>query len=125
VLNQTDIGEPSMQSQSEERRSAILGIRMKMKLNERWSYVLLLSIIVFGTGYLGLGVRMFASVVLSDSIFFAACGFVLLIFPSYFVIRRRAHSATNPRSLRRPRNVSPQARRPQKTTSATAATGWR
>jgi len=78
-----------------------------MKLNERWSCVLLLSIIVFATGYLGLGVRMFASVVRSDSIFFAACGLVLLILPSYFVIRRRAHSATNPRSLRLPRDVSP------------------
>jgi uncharacterized membrane protein YfcA len=62
---------------------------MATKLSERWSLALMLSILVLMIGFLGLGVRAFASAAISDSIFLAALGVVLLILPLYFVFHGR------------------------------------
>jgi hypothetical protein len=61
---------------------------MIAKLNRRWSYALVLSIVVLAEGFLGVGVRAFASAVISHSVFLAALGIVLLILPLYFALRR-------------------------------------
>jgi uncharacterized membrane protein YfcA len=58
------------------------------KLAGRWAYALVLSIVVLVTAFLGLGVRTFASAVISHSIFLAAFGIVLLVLPVYFALRR-------------------------------------
>jgi uncharacterized membrane protein YfcA len=81
---------------------------MSTKLSRRWSYALVLSIIVLATGFLGLGVRAFASAVIAHSIFFTAFGIVLLILPLYFALRRpRTPGSIERHILRTPRHVSP------------------
>jgi hypothetical protein len=77
---------------------------MSTKLSARWSYALVLSIIALLAGYLGLGVRAFASAAISYSIFFAVLGMVLLILPLYFAIRRlRAGGVINREVLQIPK----------------------
>jgi uncharacterized membrane protein YfcA len=71
---------------------------MSTKLAGRWAYALLLSIVVLAIAFLGLGVRAFASAVISHSIFLAALGIALLVLPIYFVLRRpRAPAAVRRR----------------------------
>jgi uncharacterized membrane protein YfcA len=81
---------------------------MTTQLSERWSLALMLSIIVLITGFLGLGVRAFASAAISDSIFLAALGVVLLILPLYSVFHRRpGRGLIERRIVRLPRYASP------------------
>lgn len=81
---------------------------MTKKLNERWSLALMLSILVLMTGFLGLGVRVFASAAISDSIFLAALGVVLLVLPLYFVFHwRQGRGLIERRIIRLPRYASP------------------
>jgi len=81
---------------------------MTAQLSERWSLALKLSILVLMTGFLGLGVRAFASAAISDSIFLAALGVVLLVLPLYFVSHRRpGRGLIERRIVRLPRYASP------------------
>jgi uncharacterized membrane protein YfcA len=61
---------------------------MTKKLSVRLFYALVLAIVLLIIGFLGLGVRAFASAVVSDSIYFAAFGVLLAAFTIYFVLRR-------------------------------------
>jgi uncharacterized membrane protein YfcA len=61
---------------------------MTKKLSVGLFYALVLSIVLLMTGFLGLGVRAFASAVVSDSIYFAAFGVLLATLTIYFVLRR-------------------------------------
>jgi hypothetical protein len=80
---------------------------MTTKLSKRWSFALVVSIIVLLTGLLGLGVRTFASALIFDSIFLAAFGLVLVTLPIYFALRRRPkHGAINRKVLWPPRHIS-------------------
>lgn len=84
---------------------------MSTQLSARWSYALVLSIIVLGAGYLGLGVRAFASATISYSIFFTVLGIVVLILPLYFAIRRLwARGAMDREVLRIPKHDWPRRR---------------
>src|SRR5271168_412353 len=65
-----------------------LGDEMTEKLSARWSYVLVLSIIVLMTGFVAAGIRAFASALISDSIFLGAFGIALMFVPVYFILRR-------------------------------------
>jgi uncharacterized membrane protein YfcA len=58
---------------------------MTKELSARLSYALVLSIVLLMTGFLGLGVRAFASVRISDSIFLGAFGVFLVAVSLYFV----------------------------------------
>jgi uncharacterized membrane protein YfcA len=98
---------------------------MSTKLSVRWSYALLLSIVVLVAGYLGLGVRAFASAAISYSIFFTVLGIVLLILPLYFAVRRqRARGAMDREVLGIPKHDWPRRndrRRPPVTGQKRAA----
>jgi hypothetical protein len=61
---------------------------MTKKLSARLSYALVLSIVLLMTGFLGLGVRAFASAMISDSVYLGAFGVLLVALPLYFVRRR-------------------------------------
>ena len=54
----------------------------------RLSYTLVLSDVLLMIGFLGLGVRAFASAVISDSIYLAAFGVLLMTLTIYFVLHR-------------------------------------
>jgi len=74
---------------------------MTEKLSARLFYTLVLSIIVLMSGFVAVGIRAFASAVISDSIYLGVFGILLLIFPIYFVLRRRvAVTAMNRKILR-------------------------
>ncbi len=78
---------------------------MNTKLSGRWSYALVLSIIVLVMGFVALGVRAFASEATSSWILFAALGIVLLVLPLYFAIRRlRARGGIDRNALWMPRH---------------------
>jgi uncharacterized membrane protein YbhN (UPF0104 family) len=84
------------------------GGRMSTNLSARWSHALVLSIIVLVAGYLGLGVRAFASATISYSIFFTVLSIVVLILPLYFAIRRlRARGAMDREVVRIPKQDWP------------------
>jgi hypothetical protein len=61
---------------------------MTKKLSARLSYTLVLSNVLLMIGFLGLGVRAFASAVISDSIYLAAFGVLLMTLTLYFVLHR-------------------------------------
>jgi hypothetical protein len=86
---------------------------------------LLLSITVLLTGFLGVGVRAFASAVISYSIFFAALGIVLVILPLFFAIRQlRARRSMDRKILQIPIHAWPRRddrRRPPARGQARAA----
>ena len=74
---------------------------MTEKLSARLFYTLVLSIIVLMSGFVAVGIRAFASAVISDSIYLGVFGILLTIFPIYFVLRRRvAVTAMNRKILR-------------------------
>jgi uncharacterized membrane protein YfcA len=82
---------------------------MSAKLSSRWSYALVLAIMVLAAGFLGVGVRAFTSAVVSHSIFLTALGIALLTLPIYFALRRpRTPGALKRQILRTPRHVSPE-----------------
>jgi hypothetical protein len=62
---------------------------MTEKLSARWFYALVLSIIVLMTGFIAVGVRAFASALISDSIVLGAFGVLLAFVPIYLTLRRR------------------------------------
>jgi hypothetical protein len=53
-------------------------------------YGLVISILLLIAGFLGLGIRAFASASISSSIMFAAFGILVVTVPVYFVLRRPA-----------------------------------
>jgi hypothetical protein len=61
---------------------------MTKKVSARLSYALMLSIFLVIIGFIGLGVRAFASAVISDSIYLAAFGALLATLTIYFVLHR-------------------------------------
>jgi uncharacterized membrane protein YfcA len=61
---------------------------MTKKLSARLFYALALPIVLLMIGFLGIGVRAFASAVISDSIYLAAFGVLLLALTIYFVLHR-------------------------------------
>jgi hypothetical protein len=97
---------PARSSQAgDERCPAVLGRRMTKKLSVRFFYALVLTIVLLMIGFLGLGVRAFASAVISDSIYFAAFGVLLVTFPIYFVLHRPLAGTAIDRKIRRPSAV--------------------
>src|ERR1039457_798772 len=61
---------------------------MTEKLSGRLFYALVLSIIVLMTGIIAVGIRAFASALISDSIYLGVFGILLMIFPIYLILRR-------------------------------------
>lgn len=61
---------------------------MTTKLCARLSYDLMLSIALVMTGFLGVGIRAFASARISSSIYLGALCVVLVAIPLYFARRR-------------------------------------
>jgi hypothetical protein len=61
---------------------------MTEKLSTRLFYGLVLSIIVLMIGFGAVGIRAFASAMISDSIYLGAFGVLLMIVPIYFVLHR-------------------------------------
>jgi len=61
---------------------------MTKKLSMRLSYTLVLSNVLLMIGFLGLGVRAFASAVISDSIYLAAFGVFLMTLTIYLIHHR-------------------------------------
>ncbi len=61
---------------------------MTKKQSARLSYALVLSIVLVMTGFLGLGIRAFASAAVSDFIYFVTLGVFLAGLTIYFVLRR-------------------------------------
>jgi hypothetical protein len=79
---------PPARSRKPGTNDAPLGDEMTEKLSARCFYALVLSIIVLMTGFLAVGVRAFASALISDSIYLGAFGIVLMFVPIYFILRR-------------------------------------
>lgn len=61
---------------------------MTEKLGARLFYALVLSIIVLMTGFIAVGIRAFASAMISDSIYLGVFGVCLMIFPIYLILHR-------------------------------------
>jgi len=61
---------------------------MSKKQSLMLCYALLLSIALVVVGFVGLGVRAFASAGISNTIFLAIVGIIVAIPPIYFVLRR-------------------------------------
>jgi hypothetical protein len=61
---------------------------MAGKLSARLFYALVFSIIVLMIGFVAVGIRAFASAMISDSIYLGAFGVLLMIFPIYLVLHR-------------------------------------
>jgi hypothetical protein len=73
---------------------------MTEKLSTRLFYGLVLSIIVLMTGFIAVGVRAFASALISDSIYLGVFGILLMIFPIYFIFRRPVAVTAMDRKIR-------------------------
>jgi len=61
---------------------------MTEKLSARFFYALVFSIIVLMIGFGAVGIRAFASAMISDPIYLGAFGVLLMIVPIYFVLHR-------------------------------------
>jgi uncharacterized membrane protein YfcA len=61
---------------------------MTKKQSRLLCYALVLSIFLMIAGFLGVGVRAFASAGISSTIFLAILGIVITIAPTYFILRR-------------------------------------
>jgi hypothetical protein len=75
---------------------------MTNKLSVRLFYAVVLSILLLIAGFLGLGIRAFASAVTADFIFLGAFGVVLVTLPLYFIVRRRLEGETDRKIFRVP-----------------------
>jgi hypothetical protein len=73
---------------------------MTEKLSARLFYTLVLSIIVLMSGFVAVGIRAFASAMISDSIYLGVFGILLMIFPIYFVLRRPVGVTAMDRKIR-------------------------
>jgi hypothetical protein len=73
---------------------------MTEKLSARLFYTLVLSIIVLMSGFVAVGIRAFASAVISDSIYLGVFGSLLMIFPIYFILRRPVAITAMDRKIR-------------------------
>lgn len=73
---------------------------MSQKKSLMLCYALLLSIALVVVGFLGLGVRAFASAGISNTIFLSVVGILITIPPIYFVLRR-PDAAIDPTIFRR------------------------
>ncbi len=89
---------------------------MTEKLSALLFYTLVLSIIVLMGGLVAIGIRAFASALISDSIYLGVFGILLVIFPMYFVLRRpvgvtamdrKIRGLLSARSRQVPRQVAP------------------
>lgn len=85
----------------------MLGSEMTNKLRARFYYALVFSIVVLMTGFLGLGIRAFATTVISDLIFFGALGILLMILAIYFIRRGSLADAATDRKFWRFSAVKP------------------
>jgi hypothetical protein len=74
---------------------------MTEKLSARLFYGLVLSIILLMTGFIAVGVRAFASALISDSIYLGVFGILLMIYPIYFILRRPVAVTAMNRKVRR------------------------
>lgn len=72
---------------------------MTKKLSARLYYALVFSIVLLITGFLGLGVRAFATTVISDFIYFGALGILLMILAIYFIRRGSLADAATDRKF--------------------------
>ena len=72
---------------------------MTKKLSARLYYALVISIVLLMTGFLGLGVRAFATTVISDFIYFGALGILLMILAIYFIRRGSLADAATDRKF--------------------------
>jgi len=86
----------------DQRYAAILGRGMSKKLTVRFFYALVLSIVLLMIGFLGIGVRAFASAMISDFIYLAAFGVLLMALTIYFVLHQPLAGTTMDRKSRRP-----------------------
>jgi hypothetical protein len=75
---------------------------MTKKLSVRLFYGLMFSIVAVMIGFLGLGVRAFASAVVADFIFLGAFGVILVVFPMYFILHRPLAGTVMDEQIRRP-----------------------
>ena len=66
----------------------MLGWRMTNKLSGRLVHPVVLFITLLIVGFLGLGIRAFASAFVADLIFLGAFGVILVTLPLYFIFRR-------------------------------------
>ncbi len=73
---------------------------MTEKLSARLFYALVLSIIVLMTGFVAVGIRAFASAMISDSIYLGAFGILLMIFPIYLILHRPPAATAMDRRIR-------------------------
>jgi hypothetical protein len=78
-----------------------LGEEMTEKLSGRLAYALVLSIIVLIAAFVAVGVRAFASALISDSIYLGAFGVLLLIVSTYLVLRRPPAATEMDRKIRK------------------------
>jgi hypothetical protein len=77
-----------------------MGDEMTEKLSARLFYTLVFSIIVLMAGFIAIGIRAFASAMISDSIYLGVFGLLLVIFPMYFVLRRPVGVTAMDRKIR-------------------------
>ena len=74
---------------------------MTEKLSGRLAYALVLSIVVLIAGFVAVGVRAFASALISDSIYLGAFGVLLLIVSTYLILRRSPAATEMDRKIRK------------------------
>ncbi len=61
---------------------------MTNKVSVRMFYSVVLLIVLLVAGFLGLGIRAFASAIIADFIFLGAFGVILVTLSLYFILRR-------------------------------------
>jgi hypothetical protein len=79
--------------------AAMLGRQMANKVSVRVLYGVVILIVLLTAGFLGVGIRAFASAITADFIFLGAFGVILVTLPLYFVLRRRLEAAAIDRKV--------------------------
>jgi hypothetical protein len=72
---------------------------MTNKLSGRLSYAVVLFIALLIVGFLGLGIRAFASAFVAHLIFLGAFGVILVTVPLFFIFRRPLQRAAIDRKI--------------------------
>lgn len=75
------------------------GRQMANKVSVRVLYAVVILIVLLTAGFLGLGIRAFASAVTADFIFLGAFGVILVTLPLYFILRRRLEAPSIDRKV--------------------------